>query len=150
MKLFVFLAQKAGCSSIVLENTKVVRLRALLAGGAGMWEDLDDGGVADTAAAVTAAYLTPNGIPVKAMGQLGPRTWWVAADPATICLDDFYTAAEAAAAGVFADDPGALCWKDYYIFIDGAGTDMIGSFDYLGPAKDIMVSILPKLDLTVH
>lgn len=150
MKLFVFLAQKTDCSSIVLEQTTIVRLRALLAGGTDVWEDLDDKTVADTAEGITSAYLDPNGIPVKAMGKFADRFWWIAADPAKICLDDFYTAIEAATAGIFVEDAGALCWKDYYIFIDNCGVDMIGSFDYLGPAKSIMVDILPKLDLTVH
>ncbi len=149
MKLFVFMAEKttAPMKTIITDGAHIIRLKVLLAGGTAVWTDTDDAAVPDTEAAIRATYMQPNGIPVKSMGRLGtgPRSWWVAVDRAAIRLADFYTVEEAVTADLFADDPAALAWKDHYIFLGPDGTDLIGTLDYLGAAKDPVAALLPKL-----
>ncbi len=149
MKLFVFSASKAPCTTTIAAQPQanIIRLTALLAGGKELWTDTDDASIPDTEAAVRATYLTPNSIPVAAMGRLGaePRSWWVAVSRQAIRMEDFYTVSEAVAANLFAEDPAALAWKDHYIFTAADGTELIGSLDYLGAARQPVADILPKL-----
>lgn len=149
MKLFVFMVAKTvnPLQTIIADGAHMLRLKVLLAGGTAIWTDTDDASIPDTEAAIRATYMQPNGISVKAMGKFDnePRSWWVAVDRAAIRLEDFYTTDEAVATGLFADDPTALAWKDHYIFLGKDGTDLIGTFDYLGATKEPVVALLPKL-----
>ncbi len=147
MKLFVFIPSVVKQPSILCENASIIRLTVLLAGGVSLWEDTDSR-VAHTAESIKAAYLTPNSIPVVALGELpdAQDTWWVCADAAKIKMEDFYTAAEAEAAGVYAEDPAALVWKDHYIFLhDSTREDLVGSLDYLGEIQGAAKYVLKTL-----
>jgi hypothetical protein len=148
MKLFVFIPSIVKQSSIFCETSSIIRLTVLLAGGVGLWEDTDSR-VVHTAESIKAAYLTPNGIPVSAIGEMpdAPGTWWACADATKLKMEEFYTAAEAEASGVYAEDPKALVWKDYYIFINGSTKeDLVGSTEYLGeiqrPAEYVLKTLL--------
>lgn len=149
MKLFVFVPSIVKQPSILCETASIIRLTVLLAGGVGLWEDSTPRKTPHTAESIKAAYLTPNGIPVSSLGQLpdAPDTWWVCADAAKLRMEDFYTAAEAEAAGVYAEDPTALVWKDHYIFLHGTTReDLVGSTEYLGqiqvPAAYVLKTLL--------
>ncbi len=147
MKLFVFIPSVVKQSSIICEKASIIRLTVLLAGGVSLWEDTDSH-VAHTAESIKAAYLTPNGIPVASIGKLpdAQDIWWVCADAAKIKMEDFYTAAEAEAAGVYAEDPTALVWKDHYIFLhDSTREDLVGSMDYLGEIQGAAKYVLKTL-----
>ena len=156
MKLFVFIPSIVKQPSILCETASIIRLTVLLEGGTGLWQDTNPR-VAHTAESIKAAYLTPNGIPVAAMGKLPAEatcqlpdandTWWVCADAAKLKMEDFYTATEAEAAGIYADDPAALVWKDHYIFLHGTThEDLVGSMAYLGeiqrPAEYVLKTLL--------
>lgn len=156
MKLFVFIPSIVKQPSILCETASIIRLTVLLEGGTGLWQDTNPR-VAHTAESIKAAYLTPNGIPVAAIGKLPTEatcqlpdandTWWVCADAAKLKMEDFYTATEAEAAGIYADDPAALVWKDHYIFLHGTThEDLVGSMAYLGeiqrPAEYVLKTLL--------
>ncbi len=147
MKLFVCIPSVVKQTSILCETSTVVRLTVLLEGGVGLWSD-DSSKVKHTPDSIKAAYLTPNGIPVSSMGECAdaPGTWWVCVDSTKLRMEDFYTVAEAEAAGVFVEDPTALAWKDHYIFLHGTtGEDLVGSLDYLGTVKGPAQSILKNM-----
>ena len=164
MKLFVFIPSIVKQPSILCETASIIRLTVLLEGGTGLWQDTNPR-VAHTAESIKAAYLTPNGIPVAAIGKLPTEatgklpteatcqlpdandTWWVCADAAKLKMEDFYTATEAEAAGIYAEDPAALVWKDHYIFLHGTThEDLVGSMAYLGeiqrPAEYVLKTLL--------
>lgn len=148
MKLFVFIPSIVKQPSILCETASIIRLTVLLEGGMGLWQDTNPR-VAHTAESIKAAYLTPNGIPVAAIGELpdAPGTWWVHADPEKLKMEDFYMATEAAAAGIYTEDPAALVWKDHYIFLnETTHEDLVGSMAYLGeiqrPAEYVLKTLL--------
>jgi hypothetical protein len=148
MKLFVFIPSIVKQSSIICETASIIRLTVLLEGGTGLWKDSTTRRTPHTADSIKAAYLTPNGIPVAAMGELSdaPGTWWVCADAEKLRMEDFYTAAEAEAAGIYAEDPTALVWKDHYIFLhDTTHEDLVGSLDYLGEMGEAVKYVLKNL-----
>lgn len=147
MKLFVFIPSVVKQSSIISETASIIRLTVLLEGGVGFWEDAN-ARISHTADSIKAAYLTPNSIPVAAMGELPdvPGAWWVCADAAKLRMEDFYTAAEAEASGVYTEDPTALVWKDHYIFLhDTTHEDLVGSMDYLGEIQTAAKYVLKNL-----
>jgi hypothetical protein len=105
-------------------ETIVTQWRVLLWSDGSAWED-EDAAVEDTAAAIRAEYLEPNGIYAEKIGQLGCGTWWVKACPKRTRLSDFYAAGEAGA-------DGNLVWHTFYTFTRADGSDCISQgFDYI-------------------